>query len=129
MEEIIVKVDGKEYKVKVEETEDGKVKVYCGKDIYEVETKPKILSDLEKEDQKKEHIKEGDNAIKAPLPGTIIEVNVKKGQVVSEGDTLIKLVAMKMENEVIAPKDGKIKTINVKKNDNVNMGDILIVLE
>ena len=129
MEEIVVKIDGKEYKVKIEETEEGKVKVYCGKDVYEIETKPEALSELEKEQQKREKIKEGENAIKAPLPGTIIDILVEANQQVSEGDTLIKLVAMKMENEIVAPKDGRIKSINVKKKDNVNRGDILLVIE
>ena len=43
MEEIVVKVDGKDYKVLVEEKEDGKILVHCGSDVYEVETKKNII--------------------------------------------------------------------------------------
>lgn len=129
MEEIIVKVDGKEYKIKVEETEEGKIKVYCGPDIYEVETKPEILSELEREEQKKQKIEHGSNIICAPLPGTIADIKVSEGQEVSEGEILIKLIAMKMENEIAAPRKCKIISLKVKKNDNVNKGDILLMIE
>ena len=129
MEEIIIKVEGKEYKVKVEETEQGKIKVYCGNDVYEVDAKSEIepvFADAIKEEEK---LGEGQIAIKAPLPGTIFSVNVKTGDKVKKGAPLVKLIAMKMENEVTATKDGTIKEIKVKKNDNVNKGDILVILE
>ena len=129
MEEIVVKIDGKEYKVKIEETEEGKIKVYVGKDVYEIETKPEVLSELEREEQKKQKGKHGENIITAPLPGTIVEVHAKEGKEVAEGDTLVKLVAMKMENEITAPRHGTVKSVHVKKNDTVNRGDILIILE
>lgn len=125
MEELIVKIDGKEYKVKVEETEHGTLKIHCGKDIYEIDTKPA---------PKNVEIAQGDllednNIIKSPLPGTIIGIMVRKGQHVTAGEPLIKLVAMKMENEITSTKDGTISKINVKKKDNVNKGDVLIILE
>lgn len=55
------------------------------------------------------------NAIKAPLPGNINAINVSTGQDVKEGDVLIILEAMKMENEIVAPKAGKIGKIFVQK--------------
>ena len=128
MEELTIKVKGKEYKVKVEEI-NGKVKVYCGNDVYEIDTKSDIeplFVDTIKEEEK---IQEGQNAIKAPLPGTIFSVNAKAGDKVKKGDSLVKLMAMKMENEVTSIKDGVVKEVKVKKNDNVNRGDILIILE
>jgi len=129
MEEIIIKVNGKEYNVSIEETEEGKIKVYCGNDVYEVETKSE--SDIKHaiESQSKEEIKEGELAIKAPLPGIIIEVSVKKGEKVKEGQLLAKLIAMKMENDVRAPKEGTVIEINSKKDSNVNRGDILMILK
>ena len=54
---------------------------------------------------------------------------VKKGDKVKAKQSLIKLIAMKMENEITAPMDATIKEIKVKKNANVNKGDILILLE
>src|SRR3989338_10698680 len=129
MEEIIIKVNGKEYKVSIEETEEGRIKVYCGNDVYEVETKSE--SDIKNaiKSQSKEEIKEGELAIKAPLPGIIIEVSVKKGEKVKEGQLLAKLIAMKMENDVRAPKEGTVIEINSKKDSNVNRGDILMILK
>jgi len=125
MEELIVKVDGKEYKVTVEETDHGTLKIHCGNDTYEVEAKP-VARDVEVSHAES---KGGDKIIKAPLPGTIVDVKIKKGQEVKAGDILIKLVAMKMENEIAAHKDGKIKDVIVKKNDTVNKGDALVEME
>ena len=112
MEEIVVKIDGKEYKVKIEETEEGKIKVYVGKDVYEIETKSEVLSELEREEQKKQKGKHGENIITAPLPGTIVEVHAKEGKEVAEGDTLVKLVAIWMHKAAnkAAAADGKCAT-------------------
>jgi len=126
MEDLTIKVDGKEYNVKVEETEDGRILVHCGGDVYEVESKNEagIFEKL-----KKKQIQEtGSGTITSPLPGTIYEINVKKGDKVKEGQSLLKLIAMKMENNITAPKAGIIKEIKVKKNQNVNKGDILMVI-
>ena len=67
--------------------------------------------------------------LKAPLPGTIHSILCKEGKDVKKGAGLIKLVAMKMENEITAPIAGKIKEIKVKKNQTVNKGDVLIIIE
>ncbi|GGK58235.1 MULTISPECIES: biotin/lipoyl-containing protein [Flavobacteriaceae] len=66
------------------------------------------------------------NDIKAPMPGLILSVNVKEGQEVVEGETLIILEAMKMENSIIAPKDGIIKNVNVKSGGAVEKGELMI---
>jgi|SRR3989339_2161857 len=127
MEEIIVKVDGKEYKVKVEETPEGKLKIYCGGDVYEVEAKPVVNethSVIEQGD-----IGGGSNLIRSPLPGVIVDIRVKNGQQVNAGESMIKIIAMKMENDITAPRNGKIVDVKVKKNDNVNRGDVLIMME
>ena len=128
MEELVVKVDGKEYKVFVEETQEGKILVHCGGDVYEVETKKDVAPGLEKFQQKKD-LAEGNSAISAPLPGIVYDVKVKEGQDVKKGQSLITLMAMKMENDITAPRDGKIKELKVKKDDSVNKDDILMELE
>lgn len=128
MEELIVKVDGKEYNVKVEETEDGRLRVHCGDDVYEVETKKPIEPEATKRTKEK-NIEDDARIIKAPLPGIIVAVNIKKGEKVKAGDVLVKLVSMKMENEITADKESRVKEVRVKKNDNVNRGDVLVVLE
>ena len=65
-------------------------------------------------------------AVKAPMPGNILDVKVKAGASVKAGDVLVILEAMKMENEIVAPQDGTVASINVNKGDTVNSGDTLV---
>lgn len=66
------------------------------------------------------------NNIKAPMPGLILEIDVKVGQEVNEDDTLLILEAMKMENVITSPRSGVIKSISVKKGDAVDKNQMLI---
>ena len=68
------------------------------------------------------------DAIPSPLPGTILKVNVSVGQAVKEGDVLVVIEAMKMENDVVAPRAGTIAQVSVPKGATVNTGDTLVVL-
>ena len=61
----------------------------------------------------------GGQQIKAPMPGTILEVRVQAGQAVKKGQVLVILEAMKMENEIQAPCDGTVGSVNVRKGDSV----------
>ena len=128
MEELTIKVDGKEYAVKVEETEEGKIIVNLNGDVFEIEEGKSKEAAIFSRLKKKEVEEKGSGTITAPLPGTIYEVKVKKGDVVKEGQSLIKLIAMKMENDITASKAGTIKEVKVKKNDMVNKGDVLIII-
>jgi len=69
------------------------------------------------------------NAIKAPMPGLILEISVVVGQAVKENDNLIILGAMKMENSFLSPRDGIIKSISVAMGDAVDKGQLLIEFE
>lgn len=69
------------------------------------------------------------NSIKAPMPGIILSVNVKEKQEVKEGETLLILEAMKMENAIVAPKDGVVKSIFAKSGETVEKGELLIEME
>ena len=64
----------------------------------------------------------------APLPGTIMQIFVKQGDVVKKGDKLLMYEAMKMENTLLAEADGTITAINCRQGDNVLQGDVLIVI-
>ena len=66
--------------------------------------------------------------VKSPMPGNILKINVTVGQKVAEGDALLILEAMKMENEVAAPKSGTVAQIIVSKGAVVETGAPLVVL-
>lgn len=70
----------------------------------------------------------GDKTVKAPLNGTILKVNVKNGQTVKAGDTLMIIEAMKMENEIPAPCDGTVTSISVTEGAGVEAGAIVCTL-
>ena len=67
-------------------------------------------------------------AVKAPMPGNILKVNVSAGQAVKAGDVLVVLEAMKMENEIMAPKAGTVAQVVTSKGSSVNTGDVLVVI-
>ena len=67
-------------------------------------------------------------AVNAPMPGTILKVNVQNGQAVKAGDVLVVLEAMKMENEILAPKAGTVTQVAVQKGSNVDTGAPLVVI-
>ena len=70
----------------------------------------------------------GGEKINAPMPGTILAVNVSNGSVVKKGDVLMVLEAMKMENEIMAPCDGTVNAVSVTKGASVESGALLCVL-
>lgn len=69
------------------------------------------------------------NAIKAPMPGLILEISVTVGQIVKENDPLLILEAMKMENSFLSPRDGVIKSIAASVGTAVDKGQLLIEFE
>ncbi|HDO06222.1 MAG TPA: acetyl-CoA carboxylase biotin carboxyl carrier protein subunit [Bacteroidetes bacterium] len=105
------------------------------------ENKNKILDDFtiggmyykttltEKFKNRKQYKEPDINLIKAFIPGTIVDIMVKQGQKVSNGEPLLLLEAMKMRNIIIAPQDGKIKKLWVKKNDLVSRDQLLVEMD
>lgn len=70
----------------------------------------------------------GGEKIAAPMPGTILSVNVQNGSAVKKGDILFILEAMKMENEIMAPCDGTVASVSVTKGAAVDSGALLCVI-
>ncbi len=67
--------------------------------------------------------------VTAPMPGSIVKVNVSAGAAVKAGDVLCVLEAMKMENEIKAPEDGTVASVLVNSGASVSSGDVLVTLD
>ena len=114
-----VTVNGDDFKVQVEkEAEPEKKKVVLGKSAQTEESEAAPAANVNT-----------NNAVKAPLPGTITAINVEVGQEVKAGDAVVVLEAMKMANNIEAEKDGKITAICVKVGQTVLEEDPLVVIE
>ena len=117
-----VEVNGVPYKVELEKAQAVKVvSAPRPSAAPRTESGNKVIS--------KPSVSGGANAVKAPLPGVVLSVQVKEGDTVKASDAVIVLEAMKMENAIHAGRDGKIKSINVKQGDSVLQDDVLIVIE
>ncbi|MBW9201027.1 biotin/lipoyl-binding protein [Bacteroidales bacterium SW299] len=71
----------------------------------------------------------GKSGVKSPLPGVILEIKVKEGDVVKRGQTLVVLEAMKMENDIKADRDGKVTAVKVSKGESILEGTDLVIIE
>lgn len=71
---------------------------------------------------------QGSVVVKAPMPGTVVNVVVSAGQAVKAGDDLVFIEAMKMETPVKAPQDGTVATVDVAKGELVDSGKVLVTL-
>ena len=70
----------------------------------------------------------GEAVIKAPMPGVVIDVPVKAGQEVQQGDIVLILESMKMQNEFKAPRAGKVHTLRVAPGDKVEQGAVMLTI-
>ena len=68
-------------------------------------------------------------SVDSPMPGNILKVNVTAGQAVKQGDVLLILEAMKMENEIMAPKSGTVTQVLVSKGATVETGAPLVFIQ
>ena len=71
----------------------------------------------------------GGEAIKAPMPGTILKINAAAGQSAKKGDVLFVLEAMKMETEIMAPYDCTVASVSVAQGASVENGTVLCTLK
>lgn len=142
MKEFKYTIDGKEYKVAIGEIDDNNIAdVRVNGESFKVqleqekepEKKPVVLGKPVAEDDGEAPAAAANvntaNAIKAPLPGTITNIEVAVGQEVKAGDTVVVLEAMKMANNIEAEKDGKVTAVCVKPGQAVLEDDPLVVIE
>jgi glutaconyl-CoA/methylmalonyl-CoA decarboxylase subunit gamma len=71
----------------------------------------------------------GELTMKAPMPGLVVAVRVEPGQQVEQGQGVVILEAMKMENEIRAPRGGVVKAVRVRAGQAVNQGEAMLVIE
>jgi len=136
MRKFLIKVNGNQYEVEVEEIrEDGTVvqqtsEVKSATPAAPVATPAPAPAPAPKpaETKKDAPIPADAFVVSAPMPGTILSINVNVGDTVKKGQVLLILEAMKMENEIVAPRDGKVASINTSKGASVNAGDALVSL-
>ncbi len=69
------------------------------------------------------------SSIEAPMPGLILDISVSEGQEVSEGDPLLILEAMKMENVITSPRNGVVKSVPISQGETVEKKHLLIEFE
>ena len=67
-------------------------------------------------------------AVESPITGVIVEISVSVGEEVSDGDLLVVIESMKMENEILSEYDGTVKEILVRQNQNISQEDPMLVL-
>ena len=118
MRKFIVNVNGNSYEVEVEEVSAaGSAPIVAPAPVAAPapQAAPKAAAPA------------GGTPVKAPMPGNVLDVKVSNGQAVKEGDLLVILEAMKMENEIFAPCDGTV-TVVASKGSTVNTGDVLVSL-
>lgn len=135
MKKFKIEIDGEEFIVKAEEirnNSDAQELVQSSADNRDKGPEKKAKTKSYKKIKTQEmsastEVGEGDVA--APMPGSILEINVKKGEAVNKGDSLIVLEAMKMENQITAVQAGTVKDIKVRVGDSVDAEDLLLVIE
>ena len=96
-------------------------------EAYEVKINPKYGTEMKK--KKEKFTAETEGAISSPFRGMITKIKVKEGDEVKQGDVIVILEAMKMENPVESPVDGKVEKIIVHEGQSVNVGDILMIIK
>jgi len=131
-------IRGNDYDVHLKDIEDNIAELDVNGTIYEVvihsevrtsKTPTLIRKPVEKmpgEGQINKAVSSGKHKVTAPLPGTILKINVTVGDIVTEGQNILIMEAMKMENQVQTTKGGEVTSIKVNVGDSVLQDDVLI---
>lgn len=135
MRKFVIKVNGNQYEVEVEEVVNGAQPVQSPSLQTAVPAAAPIAASKQAEISKQTAPKaasaatpEGAQKVTSPMPGTILKINVTEGETIKKGQVLLILEAMKMENEIVSPRDAVIGSVNVTKGASVSAGDLLVSL-
>ena len=120
-------VDNSSYEVHVEEREGGYRVLLLGQ-LYDVRVEDEGAHRMGAARKERQPSGDEDVIIKSPIPGLIFDVPVKEGQEVGQGDILVIVEAMKMENELRAPRDAVVQKKHIAPGDSVDKGAPLITL-
>ncbi|XP_067392918.1 propionyl-CoA carboxylase alpha chain, mitochondrial isoform X2 [Emydura macquarii macquarii] len=96
--------------------------------VYKLRILTKLAAELSKYMPEKA-VEDTTSILRSPMPGTVVAVSVKPGDLVSEGQEICVIEAMKMQNSLIAAKSGKVKAVHCKAGETVGEGDLLVELE
>ncbi len=136
MKQYKYQINGNKYEVSVETpAADGTIAVTVNGETYSVVREPEPAVEKKKVVVKPVAAKPSEggdelqDALRSPLPGTVIEVLAKIGQQVKEGDTLVVLEAMKMNNNLTAERDGVVKSILVEEGEAIKENTPLVTFE
>ena len=128
-----VEVNGNSYQVELEM--EVRKPVSAPKTVVQIATSPAPVANPTQPPQPKivpvpkaATAPSGGSFIKSPLPGIVLDIYVKEGDTVKQGQRVLMLEAMKMENNIDADKEGVVKEVRVQKNDSVMEGDVLMVI-
>jgi len=144
-----IEVDDKLYEVDIVMVEEGVYSIIHDGKSYNIEmiqgNSPKnyfvntYYSSLEvdvidaqsryQQNRNKDGINSGDKIVSTPMPGKVVRIPVKEGDVVEKGSTVIVISAMKMESEYKSPADGVVKKIYVNEGDTINSHQPLVEIE
>jgi biotin carboxyl carrier protein len=139
MKEYKFKVSGKDYTVSVDGVEENKVNLTVNGTTHVVElekapdapppvARPTVQRPASAAASAPAASDGGGKPLKSPLPGVILDFYVKVGDTVKNGQKVLLLEAMKMENNIDSDRDGVVKEIKVGKGDSVNEGDVLLII-
>ena len=109
-----IKVNGKSYRVELEE-------------IEQVDSAP--LEEKRKQESKKIVNNSGAKEVVSPIQGQVTNIKVKPGDKVQKGDVLLIVEAMKLENEVVSPFEGQVLEVLVTKGQNIKAKDVIVTIE
>ena len=124
----IIKIDDEVFEIVADRKGNGKSIYLLEGNYFEVESKTFLQEKAEELLNKKRKDSSLVN-IKAPMPGLVLNINIKKGDKIEKGELIIILEAMKMENDIKAPITGIVKDVFCKSDTTVEKGDILLIIE